>query len=375
MPPEGLYIHIPYCYDKCTYCDFNSAPIEGARPERYLVALKQEIDGLPTGFAPRTVFLGGGTPTALAAGQLDELLTHLEHAVNLARVKEFSVEANPGTVTPKKLDVLRAHGVNRISIGAQSFNATQLKQLGRIHDASQIVQTVQIARKAGFDNLSLDLIFALPDQTLGDWNHTLEQAVALKPEHISAYCLTYEDGTPLTASAARGEVAQADEDTELAMLRRTVEGLRQAGYHRYEISNYAQPGRECAHNLIYWRNEEYYGLGAGATSYINGRRYRNANDPADYARRIANDGDGADFEETLAPDASFREAVALGLRMCDGVAVDAVETRTGLRADAVYDGEVEALVDGGLLVREPDRRIRLTPRGLEVADEVMMRLI
>ncbi|HOW97161.1 MAG TPA: radical SAM family heme chaperone HemW [Kiritimatiellia bacterium] len=265
----GLYIHVPFCARKCAYCDFYSVPLNAAAAEEYLRALDRECGGLPDGFAPETVFIGGGTPTVLPPAELARLLDLLARRVNLGRVTEWTCEANPVTLDAEKIRILRGAGVNRVSLGVQSFDDGVLKFLGRLHTAREAVEAFRLLRAEGFDNIGLDLMCAVPG---GAIERDLERALALGPEHLSVYGLTFEDGTPLARRRDAGEVAELDEDEQLRQFRVVRETLKGAGFHHYEISNYARPGRECRHNLLYWGPGEYLGLGPAAHSHWGGQR-------------------------------------------------------------------------------------------------------
>jgi oxygen-independent coproporphyrinogen-3 oxidase len=309
----ALYIHIPFCQRKCNYCDFVSYAGKEGLIDGYVDALIRELESLrSTVHDPlSTIFFGGGTPTLLEPrhfGQIiNTIICHLSLDIGHS---ELSVEANPGTADIKKLRALRQLGLNRLSIGVQSFNDQHLKTLGRIHDSATAKRFYQDARDAGFDNINLDLIFALPGQNLNEWKADLEQAIELKPEHLSTYNLQIEEGTPFYSAFRIPNSALPSEDEELSMYEHTIETLTANGYRHYEISNFAKPGFECQHNFVYWRNGNYLGVGAGAHSHINGQRWSNPNCVEEYirdARRITLD------ETRLATDQ--RETLFLGLRL------------------------------------------------------------
>jgi oxygen-independent coproporphyrinogen-3 oxidase len=288
--PMGLYLHIPFCRAKCTYCDFNTYAGLERLYVPYMEALMQEARFLASRFSQPvgTVFLGGGTPTVLPIELLGRMLTTCFGAFAIEEGAEITSEANPGAVSPDYLGALRKFGVSRLSLGAQTFDARELAILGRIHDVDQVGLTVQQARAAGFDNLSLDLIYGLPGQRPVSWQHTLERALALTPEHISLYCLTLEDGTSLQGQVLRGYLPTPDPDQAADMYELADDRLAKAGYQQYEISNWSLPGYECAHNLVYWRNRPYLGLGAGAHSSNDGRRWWNVRPVQTYIDRMLN---------------------------------------------------------------------------------------
>ena len=366
----GLYIHVPFCARKCGYCDFYSVPLAGGRPaEEYLGALERECEGLPEGFAPETVFLGGGTPTVLSAAELDHLFELIARRVNLSRVTEWTCEANPGTLDAEKIRALRRAGVNRVSLGVQSFDDRVLAFLGRIHTGRQASESFRLLRGEGFDNVSLDLIFAVPGAPAGALERDLDQAIALNPEHLSVYGLTFEDGTPLARRRDAGEVRELDEEEQLRQFRVVRDTLKGAGFHHYEISSYARPGRECRHNLLYWGPGEFLGLGPAAHSHWAGRRWANA-------RRLEEWAAGAprEFEEALDPEARAREALVFGLRRLDGVEREKFCQETGFDYHALRGGEIAWLVQLGML-EETDNRLRLTEKGLVVSNAVFAELV
>lgn len=362
----GLYIHVPFCARKCAYCDFYSVPLGGPAAEEYLRALERECAGLPEGFAPETVFIGGGTPTVLSVAELGRLFETLAGALDLSRVTEWTCEANPGTLDAEKIRTLRRAGVNRVSLGVQSFEDGILKFLGRLHTARQAEESVRLLRAEGFDNLGLDLMFAVPGGVI---ERDLERALALGPEHLSVYGLTFEDGTPLARRRDAGEVAEIDDGEQLRQYRVVRETLKGAGFHHYEISNYARPGHECRHNLLYWGPGEYLGLGPAAHSHWAGRRWANARRVEDWAA-----GAPREFEEELAPEARAREALVFGLRRLDGVERAAFRRETGFDYHALRGGEIAWLARLGMLEEEDDR-LRLTEKGLAVSDAVFAELV
>ncbi|MHC4957149.1 MAG: radical SAM family heme chaperone HemW [Planctomycetota bacterium] len=368
MHAPALYVHIPFCETKCPYCDFNSFAIEGRDVDGYLGALSRELDlrGVPA--RPSTVFIGGGTPTVLEPAQIDRYLTDLFARIEPDPEREVTVEANPGSLTAEKLDVLRAHGVNRISIGAQSLFDQHLARIGRVHKAADVEAAYRLARDASFENVSLDFIYAIPGLTLREWASTLDTVISWAPEHLSCYALIFEPGTEFHARRSAGTLRATGERVELAMFRFTERRLRTAGYARYEISNFARPGYECRHNVNYWRNGSYVGFGAGAYSYEGGERSGNARSLASYQDALAAGRLPVVSRERLEPDAALRETVALALRMAEGVDLDEVGVRFGVDAHAKFHGAIRRLTSTGHLEREG--RLRLSRRGWRVADTV-----
>ena len=375
----GLYVHVPFCLKKCRYCDFVSYVCEAAAIDLYLVAIKQELalyDALlrPEDKRPDSIFIGGGTPTALPAPQLLGLLEQIGRVFTPDSACEITVEANPGTVNQAYLQALRDWGVNRLSLGVQSFQDRLLSLLGRVHTAREAVETADAARAAGFTNLNLDLIFGLPTQTEADLLASLQQAVALAPTHLAAYGLQLEPGTPLAQAITANELTPCTEDAELAMFQTSLEFLPAHGYRHYEISNYARPGYESRHNLKYWHNQPYLGLGPAAHSSFQGER--RANEPVleKYAARLAQGELPVVFRETSTPAIAMAETVITGLRLRQGVDCEAFFNRFGQRAEKVYQKEITKLTQAGLLEIHKDH-LRLTPQGLPLGNLVFAEFV
>ncbi len=369
----GLYLHVPFCRARCGYCAFASSVYEPARADRYLAALGREAGlrgALAAELAPDTLYVGGGTPSSLSPDQLRRLGEVIAGLGVLPGVEEMSAEANPGSADPRRLAVLREFGFGRLSLGAQSFDDAELSLLGRSHRAGEIPEAVGAARKAGFDSLSLDLIFGLPGQTPEGFRTSLKKALELEPEGISLYGLTYEPGTPLTRELDAGRLTPAGEEAEREMYLAAVEELLGAGYRHYEIANFARPGAECRHNLNYWTGGEYLGLGAGAFSYLGGERRGNAGDVEDYCARAEAGRDLTETSERLAPEKSAREALMLGLRLVDGVELAEFEARTGFDAVALFGDSFDMHRSAGRLEVE-EGHLRLTLEGILVANRVM----
>jgi oxygen-independent coproporphyrinogen-3 oxidase len=373
---DGLYIHVPFCDGKCAYCAFYSVPYTVESADAWLRALEGELSltlGGRSGFAPRTVYFGGGTPTLLSRSQMDRLLD----LVGDVRAEEWTVEANPGSVDVDRLCLLAARGVNRISLGVQSLDDRTLAFLGRRHTVADTHTAVAAIQSAGVVNWGLDLIACVPGVSRPQWEKTLDGALALDPSHISVYALTSEEGSALARRVADGGVQLLDEDEQLSMLASTEEVLGGAGFVRYEISNYARPGRECLHNLSCWRGENYIGLGCAAASRVGGRRWTNRPDLKSYVEAL---GQGQlPFRETedLSPSTDGLERLVFGLRMAEGVSLEAVLQVTRLEdspVGAVWKRTLERLQGERLLTRE-DGRWKLTRRGFEVADHVAVELV
>ena len=378
MEPISLYIHIPLCVKKCAYCDFTSFSGRLAQREDYVEAVCREMRAQAAFFGPRrvqTVFLGGGTPTLLSGGQVQRIMREVRACFDLAQDAEVTMEGNPGTLTAQNLAAYREAGVNRLSLGVQSFDDGLLAAVGRIHTAAQAREAVRMVRKAGFENLNIDLMSGLPGQSAAQWAQTLTQAIALEPEHLSCYSLILEEGTPLSLSVQAGTCAPLpDEDVLYAMDEATDTLTRAAGYARYEVSNYAKPGRACRHNLIYWECLPYLGLGCAAHSDVDGRRFYNPDDWEAYlcmTRRAGEmrprEGDGTRGERMF-------ERMMMGLRMVRGVDATRFARDFGAAPEAVWPRAVERMVSGGLMERQGER-LRLTPRGMQVMNGVLVELL
>ena len=372
MKPVSIYIHVPFCASKCAYCDFASFPGREGDWERYFEALWKEMEGWRAalrGYAAATVFFGGGTPTLVPAAYIAETLDRARALIPFARDAEITAEGNPGTLTPEKLAALRAAGVDRLSLGAQSFDDGLLRSLGRIHTVDQTGEAVRMARDAGFTNINLDLMYALPGQTMAQWRDTLDAAVALGVEHVSAYSLIVEAGTPMERRVASGEAVIPDDDAVNAMQREAVERLSRAGYGRYEISNYARPGFECRHNLVYWTRGEYLGLGCAAHSLLGGRRFHNPEALDAYLS-----GAGREEDQRLTPADAMEETVMLSTRTTRGLDLAAWRAEFGAPFEAGREAALSRLAAGGLIERNGDF-LRLTPRGMEVHNAVVLALV
>ncbi len=369
----GIYVHFAFCRHKCDYCDFNSCVGTEDQREAYLRALLAEVERTPSCHA-QTVYFGGGTPTIYPPADLARVLAALQGRLDLGPEAEVTVEANPGTVTEGSLRDLRDAGFNRLSLGVQSLRDEELQLLGRIHTADEACEAVDFARRAGFDNLSVDLIRGLPNQRLEHWQDSLCRAIDLVPDHFSAYGLTVEDGTPLKARIERGELPYPEAAGDPAWIEWTVRHLDEAGYRRYEVSNYARPGSESRHNINYWRDGDYIGLGAGAWSYTDGERRRNVVTAADYTRASLAGEDLVDEAERLGPDASLGEAMMLGLRMVEGVSGAELHARFGVNVYERYEDTIRKLIAAGLMVDDRER-LRLTFEGMLVQNAVAVEFL
>jgi oxygen-independent coproporphyrinogen-3 oxidase len=356
-----LYFHIPFCAKLCPYCSFYVDTHFKNKSPRFLDAILREVEkqGAQFSIQPRTIYFGGGTPSSLSLSQLEFLLTHLREKLDLSELAEWTFEINPATVSLEKAKLLRALGVNRISMGVQSWDGAILKTLGRIHSAEQAERTFDILRKAGFDNISLDLMFAVPGQTRDAWRATLDKTIALAPEHISAYCLTYEEDTAFFEKLNAREFSQ-DENWDADLFELAMDSLGAAGFEQYEISNYARPGRESLHNLAYWEAADYLGFGPSAFSTVGERRFQNIADTAAYTERTLADTATVSFEENVKPATRTGERIAFSLRTNRGVALETL---------APWQREVEEFRALGFLKNNGDRVV-LTRRGKLMADSV-----
>lgn len=371
-----LYLHMPFCVRKCAYCDFLSFP-SGAKTQRmYAKRLMEDIGvmGKRYGEIPvETIFIGGGTPSVPDSGLIVEIMEHVRHAFHVADGAEISMEANPGTVTREKLTDYRKAGINRLSFGLQSANDRELKLLGRIHTWAEFLESFTLARECGFANLNIDLMSALPGQTCESWKETLSRVTNLDPEHISAYSLIIEEGTPFGEryGSEEGRKLLPDEDSEREMYHETKRFLKDCGYERYEISNYAKPGRECRHNIGYWTGVPYLGLGLGASSYLDGCRFTVNPDMKQYLEEKP--GMFADIEKLTKKDME-EEFFYVGLRMTAGVSLSEFERRFGISAKEVYPGLMETFVKEKAAHFEGDRFV-LTDYGLDVSNYIMAQFL
>lgn len=381
---RGLYLHIPFCTAKCGYCDFCSYPdCSSETKEAYLQALVREAgiyaDMLQDSIAAGTlvldsIYFGGGTPTCLTGGQLSLMLEAIKGFFPLSAGAEITIEGNPGTLDAAKLSVLCKAGFNRLSLGAQSFRPAELALLGRIHTVRETVEAFQMARRAGFTNIGLDLMYGLPGQQPEHWRTSLQAALDLSPEHISLYQLKIEEGTPFFDLMDKGIFREFPDDLSALMYEEAIHTLTAAGFCHYEIANFARPGQESRHNRLYWQNEEYLGLGAGASGYLKGVRYSNEAGLAEYAKKLEQGLPPVEKEERITPALQQAEAVFLGLRLLEGLDKDSFFRRYNLRITDIYGDTISKLKKAGML-REDERSIALTPKGLNLANLVFMEFL
>ncbi len=372
MTKCGLYIHIPFCDSKCGYCDFYSIAVKD-RPTAPLVAcvIAELRDRLRRG-APtiRTVFIGGGTPTVLQPGELETLFGALREMLSPHAVAEFTVEANPATVDDEKLSILTAAGVDRISMGAQSWHVPELEALERLHSPDDIEPGVALVRAHGIERLNLDLIFGIPGQSMASWTESIDRTLALGVDHLSCYGLTYEEGTRLTAQRRAGRIESCPEGIETDMYLHVIDRLSGAGFEQYEISSFARPGQRCRHNMTYWRNEPYIGAGPSAGGFVNGVRYKNVSDIGDYVKRVSSGLDPANESERVEGPVLAAEIILMQLRLAEGMDLERFAQRTGIDARDALAPSLERHEAAGL-VDLSGRALVLTARGRLITDTII----
>jgi oxygen-independent coproporphyrinogen-3 oxidase len=357
-----LYVHIPFCPKVCPYCSFYKESSDRNKTQAFLDSVLLELDRrLETVSSCRieTIFFGGGTPSALSVKQLEFLLSGLRQRLDLTRLGEWTLEMNPATVSLEKAQMLRDFGVNRVSMGVQSWDPELLNRLGRVHSAPQAEHSYDVLRQAGFANLNLDLIFGIPGQSVEIWERSLQKTIGLAPEHISAYCLTYEEDTEFFRRHQRGELPQ-DTEQDARLYELTMSALESGGYRQYEISNYAKPGLECQHNLAYWLGRDYLGLGPSAFSTIGPRRWQNTPDTSRYIEQLRLGVEPIHFKEEISGRIRNAETIAFGLRTSVGVPGSAMKG---------WSSELDALRNEGYL-EEKNTHVRLTAKGRMVADSI-----
>ena len=372
-----LYIHIPFCLSKCSYCSFVSYPGMEHLYDRYINALISEMRMLASAYEPQpldTIFLGGGTPSLLSVENISSLLQSCRERFEIKEQAELSMEINPKTVDFMQVLSLKNCGINRVSLGVQSFIDTELQRLERIHNAQEAWDAVESVRNGGIANINLDLISGIPGQSVDSWRWNLQSAIALNPNHLSLYQLSIEEKTGLSKQLAGGSLSLPDEDEIAGMDELTSDLCRSAGYNQYEISNYARPGFECRHNINYWHNEEYFGVGAGAVRYLAGERIKNIEDPLIYCEKMERGENVVMESESLDPEASFRESVVMGLRMVEGVSSERLLSRYNIDLQLYYGETLQKLLDLSLLeFHKP--YLRLTAKGRALANRVMADLV
>ncbi|HGD1849592.1 TPA: radical SAM family heme chaperone HemW [Streptococcus agalactiae] len=370
--PTSAYVHIPFCTQICYYCDFSKVFIKNQPVDAYLQALIREFRSYDI-TELRTLYIGGGTPTSISAVQLDYLLTELIRDLNLNTLEEFTIEANPGDLTVDKIEVLQKSAVNRVSLGVQTFNDKHLKRIGRSHNEAQIYSTINALKTAGFQNISIDLIYALPGQTMDDVRSNVAKALSLNIPHLSLYSLILEHHTVFMNKMRRGKLHLPTEDLEAEMFEYIISEMERNGFEHYEISNFTKPGFESRHNLMYWDNVEYYGVGAGASGYLDGIRYRNRGPIQHYLKGVS-EGNARLSEEVLSKNEMMEEELFLGLRKKEGVSIGKFEQKFGTSFEKRYGQIVQELQSDGLL-KENNGFIQMTKKGLFLGDTVAEKFI
>ena len=370
--PTSAYVHIPFCTQICYYCDFSKVFIKNQPVDSYLEHLLEEFQSYDIQKL-RTLYIGGGTPTALSASQLEVLLNGLTKNLDLSALEELTIEANPGDLDADKIAVLKNSAVNRVSLGVQTFDDKMLKKIGRSHLEKDIYENIDRLKLAGFDNISIDLIYALPGQTMEQVKDNVAKAIGLDIPHMSLYSLILENHTVFMNRMRRGKLPLPKEELEAEMFEYIIAELEKSGFEHYEISNFSKPGFESRHNLMYWDNAEYYGIGAGASGYVNGVRYKN-HGPIRHYLTAVEEGNARITEEHLIQKEQMEEEMFLGLRKKSGVSMTRFEEKFGRSFDGLYGEIVRDLVQQGLMQIDGDR-VRMTKRGLFLGDTVAERFI
>jgi oxygen-independent coproporphyrinogen-3 oxidase len=373
MRVTNLYVHVPFCAQKCAYCAFYSEASSGELVKRYAAALVRELEIVADDLKPKTIFFGGGTPSLLNLRQWEQILRTMER-LNLLGAEEFTVECNPATVSPDKAKLLRSFGVNRISMGVQSLDEKLLERLGRIHSREMVFKSFDILRQAGFENLNLDLMFAIPTQTMEIWRETLNEAVAMQSEHLSSYEVIYEDDTPLFAQLKAGEFS-VDESLACEMYEELISHAARNGFQQYEIANFAKgtmngekiPARACKHNVNYWRGGSFYGLGPSATGYVRGVRTKNWSNTQLYCEQLEKGKRAVESSEKLSPLKRAGETAAFGLRMNAGWPFEEFRRATNFDLRNEWSVEMNQLAERGWAACDAEK-FQLTPQGLRFAD-------
>jgi oxygen-independent coproporphyrinogen III oxidase len=372
----SLYIHIPFCIKKCPYCGFYSTPYDISAADAYITVVSKEASNFSQDFIfplVDTVYIGGGTPSVLSERQFSLLTTDLFGKFQIQHDAEITIEANPNTVTEHKLETWLDHRVNRLSLGVQSFSDNVLRTLGRFHNAEQAYEAFALARQTGFKNIGMDLIYGVPNQTPGEWEDSVKTALDCMPAHLSLYGLSFDDGSLFRKESDAGRMHPSDDESAASMYEQAVAMLARAGYQRYEISNFALPGRECRHNLNYWDRGEYLGLGAGAWSFLKGRRSRTVPDCSEYQRRVFGGMSTVVEEDVPDADQAARETIMLSLRTANGLDLKRFADNYGESARARLEQIGRRLVAEGVVLLL-DGRLILTDRGMLLSNEALTRL-
>ncbi|MBS5925641.1 MAG: oxygen-independent coproporphyrinogen III oxidase [Clostridium sp.] len=373
MKEVALYIHIPFCKQKCFYCDFPSYARKDDLMTDYIEALLIELKEKIKGYKVRSLFIGGGTPSYLSEENLSKLMKVIKN-INFVENAEKTIECNPGTVSEEKFNIMKDGGINRLSFGLQTTKNNLLKGIGRIHTFEAFKDNYKLARSVGFNNINIDMMFGLPNQSVKDWTESLEEVAKLNPEHISAYSLIIEEGTPFYKLYNEDKLKLPSEEEEREMYKKCKDILIENGYHQYEISNYAKEGKECLHNEVYWRCDEYIGVGASSSSYIDGKRIKNIDDLREYIKRIRIGESIVDEEIINTKNDDIEEFMFMGLRMNCGIEEEEFKRRFHTNVDDVYKDVIEGNINKGLLERKRGR-IYLTDKGIELSNMVMSDMI
>ncbi|MDK0978533.1 radical SAM family heme chaperone HemW [Clostridium perfringens] len=372
MDKISLYIHIPFCAQKCLYCDFPSFARKDHLRKAYIEALNKEIINLRekhNNLEINTIFIGGGTPSVLESNELECLLKEIAK-LNMAKDIEYSMECNPGNLTEEKLEVMKKYGVNRISMGLQAKQDNLLKGLGRIHNYKTFKENFLLAKKVGFNNINVDLMFGLPNQSLNEWEETLREIISLEPAHISAYSLIIEEGTTFYNLYENDKLKLPTEEEERKMYHLAKEILEENGFNQYEISNYAKEGKECRHNLAYWNMDNWIGVGSAAASYINGKRIKNISSVEEYINSINERGEAVEEIINNSKNDNMEEFMFMGLRKINGIDENEFKKRFGMNINDVYGEILNKYIDEGLLIRESGR-VFLSEKGIEISNIIM----
>ena len=373
----GLYIHIPFCISKCKYCDFNSYKLDLDEKRKYLSAIQKEMKFYKEeirGKEINTIFIGGGTPSILNQNEIKFLFDNIKNNFNIKNDAEITMECNPGTLTLNKLKTMKECGVNRLSIGLQAVQNNHLEYIGRIHTYEEFEKNYYQAKEVGFENINIDLMYALPNQSKEDWMESLEKVVKLNPTHISAYSLILEENTELFNMYERNEFKLLDEDTDIEMYEYTINYLKSHGYNQYEISNYAKEDFECKHNILYWKCENYVGLGASASGFLNEARYNNLCELNKYEEIIHSGKKPIEWEEKLSIEDKIEESIFLGLRMNEGIKFNDFHEKYNINFKEVYKKEINKL-EKIKLIKISDEGMTLTQKGREISNSVFVEFI
>ncbi|MEW9079017.1 radical SAM family heme chaperone HemW [Terrisporobacter glycolicus] len=371
----GLYIHIPFCISKCKYCDFNSYKLNLDEKRKYLSALQKEMKFYKEEVREiDTIFIGGGTPSILNQGEIKFLFDNIKNNFSIKNNAEITMECNPGTLTLNKLKTMKECGVTRLSIGLQAVQNNHLEYIGRIHTYEEFEENYYQAKEVGFENINIDLMYALPNQSKKDWIESLEKIVKLNPTHISAYSLILEEGTELFKMYERKEFKLLDEDTDIEMYEYTINYLKSHGYDQYEISNYSKKGFECKHNILYWKCQNYIGLGASASGFLNETRYNNLCELNKYENTINAGKKPIEWEEKLSIKDKIEESIFLGLRMNEGIKFKDFYKKYNIHFEEVYEKEINKLKKMKL-IKISDEGMILTQKGREISNSVFVEFI